>query len=1264
MDLRQRRLTAATAVAALTLAGGVWPGSVARAGAAPAEGRSEERKAYVVQMKLDPVATYEGEVAGLPRTKPQPGQKVDRRSAAVTRYAEHLRRQHDTALGKVGGGRKLYEYVYSYDGFAAELTGSQVARLRTMPDVVSVTEDRKVSTQTSSTPSFLGLDARGGVWDQLGGPDGRGKSAGAGDGIVIGVIDSGIWPTSASFADRDGRGRPLPPVRGFEGACEAKAPDGSWDPTMCTGKLVGARHFTAGWGGDDALKKELPWEFLSPRDYNGHGTHTAATAAGNHDVAATGAAQMFGTVSGVAPGARIAAYKALWSTQDGSTANGYNSDLVAAIDQAVADGVDVINYSVSGTTSDFLDPAEVAFLSAAQAGIFVAASAGNDGPAAATVAHPSPWVTTVAAGTHNRTGETSVTLGNGAAYRGASLATAKAGPAPLVDAATAGLPGADPVAAAQCRAARDNGGKPVLDPEKVKGRIVICDRGETARGNKSLAVAEAGGVGMVLTNVDAGSLNADLHAVPTVHLADSDRKAVKDHAASAGATATIDQATLRYDAPAPYVAEFSSRGPLYAGGGNLLKPDLIAPGQDILAATAPPASNGADFGMMSGTSMAAPHVAGLAALLKDIHPDWSPMAIKSALMTSGSDVRDGPSTDPSVIFKQGAGHVTPNSAADPGLVYDSGVDDWLAFLCGTTEGVSAETCDGLSRSGRSLDPSDLNGPSISVGRLSGTRTVTREVTNVGRSTATYTAAVSGLKGITATVSPKRLTLKSGQTKSFTVTFARTTAPVSSFQGGQLTWTDGKHRVRVPVVVRPVPETWAASYGAAGLDDTAQHVALDPKGKRLYVAGASNQDLWGTPRPRFALVAYDPATGARLWSAGYTGPAATHDEPMAIKVSPDGSTLFITGMSEAEGSGGDVVTLAYDAATGRRLWEARYTGKEAGGTDFGNALTVSPDGKSVYVAGYTALPDHQLDYLTIAYDAGTGAQKWLTTYDGPGPFADDARAIGVSPDGARVFVTGQSSGVDTGLADWGTVAYDAGTGAQLWTATHNGTSNGIDISADLVASSTAVFVTGSSDTAEAGSDLVTIAYDPATGKELWTDRYDGPGRSTDAPRALALAPDGGRLFVTGNSTGEGTGDDFTTIAYDTATGERSWVQRHNGLIDGADIAWDLAVTPDGSRVVVTGGSADDKTVRDGMEMPDDDYVTIAYDAASGKATWTGRYDGLPGGAADNSYGVVVDATPKSGVRVFVTGSSVTGGQLPWSPEVDFTTVAYVEPWRQQ
>ena len=538
------------------------------------------------------------------------------------------------------------------------------------------------------------------------------------------------------------------------------------------------------------------------RDYNGHGSHTSSTAGGNNHVKLTGPATVFGTISGMAPRARIAMYKALWSLQDGSQASGYTSDLTAAIDQAVADGVDVINYSISGSLTNFLDPVMVSYLYAARAGIFVSCSAGNSGPTTATVAHPGPWVTTVAAGTHNRSGDGSVTLGNGVTYYGASLATAL-GPLPLIDSTAAGLPGADPTQVALCYSTLDTGGVPVLDPALVAGKIVVCDRGVTARVNKSVAVMQAGGVGMILVNTSASSINADLHYVPTVHLQNTDHAAVKAYAATAGATATINPATVIYTAPAPYTASFSSRGPLQAGGGDLLKPDVMAPGQDILASVSPASGAGLSFNVYSGTSMSAPHVAGVAALLKQAHPDWSVMMIKSALMTSAYDVLDGPNTNPLVIFRQGAGHIQPNGAADPGLVFNTGWNDWLAFLCGTTTGVSQATCTALVGMGYSLDPSDLNVASIAIGALAGMQTVTRKVTNVGTGSATYNASVAGMTGITVAVTPSTLTLGPGQSGTFTVTFTRTTADLNIYTGGQLTWSDGSHSVRIPLVVQPV-----------------------------------------------------------------------------------------------------------------------------------------------------------------------------------------------------------------------------------------------------------------------------------------------------------------------------------------------------------------------------------------------------------------------------------------------------------------------------
>ncbi len=770
---------------------------------APVTGPFKEAGNYIVQMADPPVVAYEGGIKGLKATAPKAGAKINPNSAAVKAYTDYLATSHARAL-KASGGKKIYDYSYSFNGFAATMTASQANKAAGLAGVLAVSPDELRMADTSSTPAFLGLVDEGGLWDQLGG------IGSAGEGVIIGIVDSGIWPESLSFADRidmatglpsyaPGAKRAFQQIPGWHGKC---TPGEGFNASMCNQKLIGAQWFNAGYGGNAGVDATMPWEFNSARDFGGHGTHTSSTAGGNANVPTTGAAIVFGSISGIAPRARIATYKALWEATPGQ-GSGFTVDLVAAIDQAVADGVDVINYSVSGTQTNFADPVEISFLFAARAGIFVAESAGNSGPTTSTVAHPGPWTTTVAAGTHNRNGQGSVTLGDGATYFGASVATAVT--APLIDSIDAGLAGADPTGLALCFGEAD--GEVVLDPAKVEGKIVVCDRGVTARVNKSLAVQEAGGVGMILLNTSANSINADFHFVPTVHLQNTDRAAVKAYAATSGASATINPATIVYDDPAPFTASFSSRGPLRAGGGDVLKPDLIAPGQDILAAVAPPGNAGRDFDLYSGTSMSSPHVAGLAALLMDLHPTWTPMMIKSALMTTGTDVLDGgtpaPSDNPVLIFRQGAGHVQPNSAADPGLVFNAGWNDWLAFLCGGSSAVGPATCAALQGLGYSTDLSDYNSASIAIGDLAGAQTVTRRVTNVGSSPATYTASYTGMVGFDVEVSPASLTLDRGETGTFTVSFTRTTAALNAYTGGQLTWTDGTHNVRIPMVVRPV-----------------------------------------------------------------------------------------------------------------------------------------------------------------------------------------------------------------------------------------------------------------------------------------------------------------------------------------------------------------------------------------------------------------------------------------------------------------------------
>jgi subtilisin family serine protease len=847
--------------------------------AAPsAEAKSEAKKftnkLYIVRLAELPVSAYDGSIKGYQATKPRKGQKIDPNSPAVVSYKSYLESRHEAVLAAAGGGKKVYSYGYVYNGFAAELSPAQADKIAGMPGVLGVIKDEAMALDTATTPGFLGLTGSTGVWA---------SSRAKGENVVIGIVDGGVWPEHPSFSDRTGvNGNATQDgklgyqqIPGWNGRC---VPGEFFTASNCNQKLIGARYYNGGWGGNAGIDAQLPWEFNSPRDFGGHGTHTATTSGGNENVKTTGAASVFGSMSGIAPRARISSYKVCWETGAGGSC--FPSDSVAAIDQAVADGVDVINFSISGSRTNFRDSVEIAFLFAADAGVFVATSAGNSGPASSTVAHPGPWLTTVAAGTHNRDGAGAVTLGNSATYNGASLATPVN--APLIDSTAAGLPGANVTELALCFSSAD--GTNWLDPAKVAGKIVVCDRGVTARVNKSLAVSEAGGVGMILANTSINSLNADFHFVPTVHVQSTDRAAIKAYAATSSASASIAQGVVLTNAPAPFTASFSSRGPLLAGGGDILKPDVIAPGQDVLAGVAPPGNNGRLFDLYSGTSMSSPHVAGLAALMKEIHPTWTPMMIKSALMTTGYDVLDGgtpaPNSNPVLIFRQGAGHVQPTKMVDPGLVYDSGFTDWLNFICGVQPG---SFCSAFTP----IDPSNLNQASIAIGDMAGTQTITRNVKNVSGKKLDMSASVTGMAGFTTTVTPSSLTLNPGETKSFTVTFLRTAATLNAYSGGQLYWTGGGYTVRSPIVVRPVAlaaptqvsGTYNVTFGYDGAFSatarglvaaalTSGSVADDPTDSSCSLASPNAQQIAvnvpaGTTYARFSLFDADVSPGADI-----------------------------------------------------------------------------------------------------------------------------------------------------------------------------------------------------------------------------------------------------------------------------------------------------------------------------------------------------------------------------------------------------------------
>jgi Subtilase family/Fibronectin type-III domain/PA domain len=463
----------------------------------------------------------------------------------------------------------------------------------------------------------------------------------------------------------------------------------------------------------------------------------------------------------------------------------YAGDALAAIDAAISDGVDVINYSVS--SSDTVDdPVDLAFLSAASAGIFVATAAGNSGPGSSTLHHVTPWVTTVAASTVAPYAGT-VVLGNGKKYAGISTTVlGKVGPAKLVTGRSVKRASADAADAAVCAPKS-------LSSKKAAGKILVCDRGVVTRVEKSAEVKRVRGKGMVLVNLSNSSTDSDVHAVPTVHLNAPSGPSVKSYAKKTGATATLRQGNLsskpiRY----PQIAGFSSRGPSVGNGGDLLKPDIAAPGVSVLAAVAPPSNHKRKFDFYSGTSMASPHIAGIAALYFGVHPKWSPMAVKSAIMTTASRVKKANGKLSKDYLAQGAGNVRPDRMFSPGVIIDARERDWLGFL----EGAGFKTDSGVSP----IDPSDYNSPSIAIGQLVGSQTVTRRVTAV--QPGSYQASIS-LPGVTATVSPAVLAFSNaGQTKIIKITFTRKSAVLSEAVLGSLKLAGPGTVARLPIVVVP------------------------------------------------------------------------------------------------------------------------------------------------------------------------------------------------------------------------------------------------------------------------------------------------------------------------------------------------------------------------------------------------------------------------------------------------------------------------------
>ncbi|RZC91353.1 hypothetical protein C5167_027413 [Papaver somniferum] len=693
----------------------------------------------------------------------------------------------------------VYTYNHAIHGFSARLTPSQASYIRSFPGIRSVLPQQIRQIQTTRTPSFLGLNPNSGLW----------PVSGYGSEIIIGVLDSGIWPESKSF-NESGLTNPL--LTKWRGVCQTTS---DFPATSCNKKIVGARFFNRG----SVLSSK---DLQSPRDTEGHGTHTASTAAGSLVQNVGFYNYAVGDVRGMATNARIASYKVCWSTGCA------DADVVAGIDQAVADGVDVISMSLGGSEGAYyLDTVTIAAFGAVEKGVLVSAAAMNERPNPSTANNLAPWFLTVGASTIDRQFPCDVILGDGRTFSGVSLYSGQS-----LGNVKIALVYAGDIGGEVCEAGK-------LNPTLATGKIVLCAGGDiVAQGN---AVRIAGGVGLISADgpqrgVSGEGLMAHSPTIPGAKVIFPNALAIVDYIRSQPnpVASLVFRGTVLGSPPsAPKVAAFSGRGPNHLTP-EILKPDVIAPGVNVLAAwtgAAGPSDLDFDtrrvaFNIMSGTSVACPHVSGLAAMIRKVHPNWTPGAVKSALMTTAYNVDNGgkPITDMadggiSNPFQHGAGHVDPNKATNPGLVYDIQPSNYDAFLCSL--GYS-QTQISLFVKNRIVDcalnklaagPGDLNLPSFSVVFKTSLDSVVkykRVVTNVGsQAVASYSVKVTSPPSVQISVSPSVLQFTSTNQKlSYEVTFTsliKNDPTNAKSEFGAIEWNNGVYIVRSPVAL-----VWKAS----------------------------------------------------------------------------------------------------------------------------------------------------------------------------------------------------------------------------------------------------------------------------------------------------------------------------------------------------------------------------------------------------------------------------------------------------------------------
>ncbi|KEH18578.1 subtilisin-like serine protease [Medicago truncatula] len=684
----------------------------------------------------------------------------------------------------------IYTYNNVINGFSANLSPEEHEALKTSPGYISSMPDLPLKLDTTHSPQFLGLNSYKGAW----------PASDYGKDVIVGMIDTGVWPESESFKDND---MPQIPSKWKGQLCQFENTNNS---SFCNKKLIGARFFNKGFL---AKYPNLTNTILnSTRDTNGHGTHTSTTAAGNQVDGASFFGYANGTARGIATLSRVAMYKTAW----GKDGHAVSSDIIAAVDASISDGVDVLSISLGlNNVSLYEDPVAIATFSAMERGVVVSTSAGNDGPSFKTLHNGIPWVITVAASTLDREFRGNLTLGNGVSLSGLSfyLGNFSASNIPIVF-------------MGKC----DN----ITQLIKVKSKIVVCeDKNGTLFDQVSnlLTVIVVGAV--IISNTSQNNLSQLLgFQLPYIIINQTNGEIIKDYIQSNSNSSSIEKISFKITSfgakPAPSVDFYSSRGPSESCP-NVLKPDITGPGTSILAAwptNIPVLEFGSrkvfnKFNFLSGTSMSSPHVAGVGALLKAAHVDWSPAAIRSAMMTT-SDIFDntkelikdiGKGNNVATPFAQGAGHINPNKALNPGLVYDVGVQDYVNLLCALNFTQKNITIITRSSTNDCSKPSlDLNYPSFIAffnAANSSSRTTQefhRTITNVGQGKSIYVAHITRIEGFHVRVIPNKLVFNKKNEKlsyKLRIEDARV-AQKNEVSFGYLTWQDGKHVVRSPIVV--------------------------------------------------------------------------------------------------------------------------------------------------------------------------------------------------------------------------------------------------------------------------------------------------------------------------------------------------------------------------------------------------------------------------------------------------------------------------------